>query len=485
MEPTKKKFVLVVVLSFCLYIILLLPISSWAACTGSSPNWETTADYASVNTCVAGATAGDTITVTGNATWTGNTLAITRGVNLVGIGSPVITSKGIAIYWTPSAAAQSAHDTLSIKGFIFDGNEATGTDLGSSGLIRIYNSSATGYVYLIFRNNTVKNVLSSGRGLYMTGACWGVASSNIFDRIPIALGIYGNDYNSWKNQTQEYGVAQNFYLEDNTIKFSSSYPAGYSGWMESGQGGRVVVRYNTWDYTNAAGPGEFWDIHGLQTPITPNPPEDCTNYSTMVAEYYGNKIINQVNAYRWMAHRGGWLVMFYNTLAGNTSPGKGVTQYYCNSCQATGSFNQKVENSYYWKNLANSTEKAAAVYSPGAPPYGCASDPIVENADFFNYNASFNGASGVGCGTLAARPATCATGVGYWATNQSCSDLTGLVGANPATPISGTLYKCTAPNTWTAYYKPFIYPHPLRQESVPTQPQESGPTPPSGLTIIQ
>ena len=38
-----------------------------------------------------------------------------------------------------------------------------------------------------------------------------------------------------------------------------------------------------------------------------------------------------------------------------------------------------------------------------------------------------------------------------------------MVGVNPSNPISGTLYKCTSPNTWTAFYTPFPYPHPLRE----------------------
>jgi hypothetical protein len=83
----------------------------------------------------------------------------------------------------------------------------------------------------------------------------------------------------------------------------------------------------------------------------------------------------------------------------------------------------------------------------------------------FNGDGSASHGGGVGCGTLASRPTTCTTGVGYWATNQSCSSpLTGMVGINPTTPISGTLYKCTAPNTWTAYYTPYTYPHPLRTD---------------------
>jgi len=53
-------------------------------------------------------------------------------------------------------------------------------------------------------------------------------------------------------------------------------------------------------------------------------------------------------------------------------------------------------------------------------------------------------------------------GVAFWVTEQNFDSLTGMAGANPATPISGTLYKCTEPGIWTAWYSPYAYPHPLR-----------------------
>ncbi len=99
-----------------------------------------------------------------------------------------------------------------------------------------------------------------------------------------------------------------------------------------------------------------------------------------------------------------------------------------------------------------------------------AADTINENSEFWTMRSTgvFNGSGlsnvggGVGAGPLASRPSACTVGVGYWATDQSISDLSGMVGSSPANPISGTLYKCTSTNTWTTYYTPYTYPHPLR-----------------------
>src|SRR5262249_32314074 len=71
--------------------------------------------------------------------------------------------------------------------------------------------------------------------------------------------------------------------------------------------------------------------------------------------------------------------------------------------------------------------------------------------------------------TLANRPTTCTTGVAYFATDQgSWNTSTSNPYGVQQNGADGVLYKCTTPNTWTLYYTPYIYPHPLRNGGGPT-----------------
>jgi hypothetical protein len=89
----------------------------------------------------------------------------------------------------------------------------------------------------------------------------------------------------------------------------------------------------------------------------------------------------------------------------------------------------------------------------------------IANRDFYSEvsqsaqtspTSPFNGTVGTGYGTLANRPITCTPSVGYWATDQGSWNTSGSGG-------QGQLFVCTATNTWTLYFTPYAYPHPLIQ----------------------
>ena len=113
--------------------------------------------------------------------------------------------------------------------------------------------------------------------------------------------------------------------------------------------------------------------------------------------------------------------------------------------------NQVLAPNYAWGN------SGSGLPSPLLVTDAATSDIIQPNVDYYNAAASFNGTSGTGNGLLSARPSTCAPQVAYWATDTN------------------TLYQCSATNTWTPYYTPYTYPHPL---------QGTDPSPPSNLQAI-
>lgn len=303
--------------------------------------------------------------------------------------------------------------------------------------------------------------------------------------------IYSDDNGANQNRLWalplSFGGPPTVYLEDNT--FSLTYSGNFNA-IDANYGGSFVARYNTlYD-------GLFMETHSSQ---------EGGNRAGKSFEVYGN-LIDLRNNYslsggmseRW---RGGTGLHFYNSYVGNwENPGiplDNVRSYapasygggLCNGSSAwdgnqgsfgwpcrdqigrgsdtpqwmlspVGAYTQTSVPSYFWLNKNGTTN-----WNPYIIDWS--SNHIQPNRDYYAYNSSFNGTSGVGCGTLANRPNACTSGVAYWATNQSCFNLVGLVGANHTDIIIGTLYRCSTTNTWVVHYQPYAYPHPLIQNSPP------------------
>jgi hypothetical protein len=146
----------------------------------------------------------------------------------------------------------------------------------------------------------------------------------------------------------------------------------------------------------------------------------------------------------------------------------------------TGWVNQVLDPSYEWNDSG---------YKPVFGNVTSDYAQIKANRDWYTDNSAgtphaqtsptspFNGTSGVGFGTLANRPATCTPGVGYFATDQGNWNSSGNGFGQ------GQLSVCTATKSWTPYYTPYTYPHPLTG-AVTTAPPPIGPTPPSDLQAV-
>jgi hypothetical protein len=172
----------------------------------------------------------------------------------------------------------------------------------------------------------------------------------------------------------------------------------------------------------------------------------------MITEYYGNTATN-CTGYRWVNHRGSW-GLFFNNLAfgsggmsldlyGVTSPNR------CDSdiVPTPTNYTAEVNNTYFFNNSDDGSISLASINQPSCG--------VAENTDFWNWDSTFDGSTGVGRGT-SAPGGSATTGVGYWQ-------------ANPETPTvssaviqAGHFWKATATDTWTDYYTPAVYPHPLR-----------------------
>lgn len=450
--------ILVIITSIAL---ILCHATAYSATTYSAADeGDGTCAVDNVQAAVNKADNGDTVVIpNGSCTWD-KSLIIVKGITLQGSGTTVITGNvGTStwlIIWTLDESARTANSDVVITNATWDMNS-------NSNFLKLANDTTTTMSNMRIYNNTISNlIMGTNQPLKFIGPIFGVIYNNTFTGEP-HFDLYGagDGEDTWNtppegaNTPYAFATVNNIYIEDNTFTTQNAL-------CTCGLGGRVVYRYNTINLqTKNISP--IWDSHGNMGV--------GGNWGCMGMELYGNLLNDPTTKLAKMSSpRGGKQMQFYNKAvrSGSSSNYMIIREEYDDaSNETTNTQPAHLSDTYFWSNLLTSG------YMRAYEEYDCCS-AIAENTDWFkDAEGSFDGTSGVGCGTLAARPACdsgCSIGVGYWvpAAGQegSCTDLTGYVGTNP-TKIEGTLYKLTADGEWTSYYTPYTYPHPLRTDESP------------------
>jgi len=451
-------------------IILLLPSIVWAACSGSSPNLTAaSSSQTDVAACVTASITGDTINVpAGTSTWS-SAISIPAAKDLTiigaGIGNTNITcSSGSCFQIAQSGSSSESR----ISGFSFINGIIDLTGLQGGKVVRIDHNSFTasslatwdiaGWTDGVHPSVLIdSNILHNQR--FVIHGTWGELTDGPWQ------------HQIWAQQPPKGSWPNIVYIESNTITADIS-PINMP---DSARGGRFVFRFNTIQ-------GIYTEAHGVQGNVR----------SVQWWEIYNNEYAN-TGQYFFMFIRGGSGFIFDNTYAldreisfniqrscesvatagqcngesnwdGNTVDEYGypcrdqIGRSYDTTQWSPGeAYSQPLTPAYIFNNKYSAAEIDLEFHQD---PYCAEAETYhaIENRDYYLLDGSFDGTTGIGRGVLASIPATCTTGVGYWATDQGNWNQSG---------DDGVLYKCTSTDTWEVYYTPYAYPHPLRGEGEP------------------
>jgi hypothetical protein len=488
-----------------IFALLLCLVSRpvFAACTGSSPTW-TCATWADLETLVEGASLvnGDTVNVSAGAL-TGDTLIVVPAAKRItltgaGAGSTVVTMSG-------SGELDLGTSDSSVSGFTFQASTSIGTYLSADG---------DGAVGRIHHNAFINTYTSNQRCVYLEGGSSRphpvyLVDNNTFQNCRVSLAgdvsmSFGEQY--WESPGDGFGpvrssvtqFSQCVYVEENAFTYTQGGNA-----VETDYGGCMVVRFNTFN-----GSGEAHQ-HGTGVLATEHPPG-------RVLEFYHNdcQLEGTNNSCAWF--RSGTGVILGNSVHSSYgSPfqfdvqGRSMAGGTCATTSSGCADGLQPEDgnvgsgSAYpgdgWPLFSQPGYGAySGEYTPGTYPGQTAMPiPIVLNrqsgaapsltfssAGFSSAmhisngrevqnevaTASFDGTIGTSYGTAAqfATEGTCegnaggiaGNGVYFWVTDEGSWN----AGSNAFYTGQGRLYKCSADNTWTLWWVPYTFPHPLQGE---------------------
>jgi hypothetical protein len=372
------------------------------------------------------ANAGDTVQVpAGTCIWP-SSVGFSKNVRLQGVpGATIFRSNGARDQYYNNFLI-NWNGPFEMSGITVDGNQAIGCLYVGGGV-----SSG-----LKIHDNTFTHCRA--RGVMNNGLVWGVVWNNQFVDNFIDVGSFGAENAGWSTAFA-YGDANTVVVEDNVFQHQTD---GYRGQvLYNQQGGRIVLRHNLAtgyiDY-------DLMDSHG-------NIGDWPANRGTVGAEIYENDFRltpGTYNSWRAYYHRGGQVLMFNNRISASTG-WAGIEMSEEDAWQTAFGcpcpVHDNVANAFFWNNTFNGQQ-----VTPGYNHLPQDQTYIVLGSNFWVPSA----------GAQASRPGTCLPNAFYGTTDTD------------------ELYRCGLTGSWSQYYRPLAYPHPLRGDS------SAVPTPPKNVRII-
>jgi hypothetical protein len=212
----------------------------------------------------------------------------------------------------------------------------------------------------------------------------------------------------------------------------------FSGTMATGGSGVLTMTDSSKSFGNLVPHGDPYSVYDVTQGFWA---EIDSNTGTTI------NIIGPISESGWTGFNNGDSYQVLRAQLCIDQPGRGAGNYISGATPSlTGYPSQVLDPIYQW----------ADFFTGGANvnnPMGAGSGKIIANRDYYpqasgiqtSPNSPFNGSGGTGWGSLANRPTSCTSGVGYFATDAGSQ---------------GTLYVCTS-NAWSIRYTPYTYPHPL------------------------
>lgn len=391
-------------------VVILLCASALAACSGSSPNWTSTPDSTSVQTCVTNATAGDTITLSGGSATYSSTVSIGKALTIiVALGSTVTITRsasGVSAFTiTGTGLGSSDTDTSSIVRIsgntpATDNCKSNGTTCGliiNGPLDSTFNDAAItvrGPAKIRFDHINANQgdafLYANVNDVPATGRVEGVIDHSYFtnfgrthfyqDQRSADSGTSCDGDNNGLTSWTEYlaspsalaGSAKLIYWEDDHFTLNESLPAGSAQGTFYGQyGGRIAVRnsisdgYSVFFVDEGEGPGcgsTYMEVYN-------NTFNEGTTFMSGVGKQFddrsGQKLIHD-NAF--VGADIPWMLISYPNGHTNTA--------------------HDPHNSFFWNNTWNGTACPATVFPASGscaevdPSSQTAGKPVF-NTDFF------------------------------------------------------------------------------------------------------